>query len=153
MADKPPKVRKGTLKDVVSRPQVRPTFGAILDHFFGLIGGPEKFAKMLLDDYNSAPAGSLTRGKIIDILARGLKTEDAKAGIGDDLGMLAEEDLMRELERREALIRPHLETPDEPAGPARPQEAVRPPARPAGRDPAAAPAPPAGPAPGPRVPG
>jgi hypothetical protein len=148
-AAKKPGRKKAPLKDMVAAPQVRPTLGAIADHFFAQIGGPEAFAKHLADDFQAALPGSLARTKIIDIVARVLKNEDDKHGLGDDLGVLSDEDLLREIERREALLRPYIgdangEQPGRP-GPT-PQPAAKPPAAPAANpDHAAATAPPATP--------
>lgn len=93
----PPSVRAGLKKAV--RGELRdPQVAELVAHFFTAAGGTKAVALLLYQEFTAARPGSITRQRILDMILRGVRFANEKQGVRDDLGLLAEEDLARELE-------------------------------------------------------
>ncbi len=66
------------------------------ESFIEECGGPRKFAKLLWQEYKSAPKGGLVRARTMDMILRCWKYASEKTS-GREAGTLSDEDLEREL--------------------------------------------------------
>lgn len=89
----PESVQKA-LKEGLREPQL----AEISAYFFQAAGGTRAVAKMLWDEFNASAPGSLMRQRILDLVLKATKFANEKSGVVDDLGMLSQEDLERELQ-------------------------------------------------------
>ncbi|HUR52935.1 MAG TPA: hypothetical protein VMZ71_02305 [Gemmataceae bacterium] len=81
-----------TIVEEVLDLQPRPNVDAVIDHFMSNAGGASAFAKMLYDEYTAAPAGSMIRAKIVDLILRRMEKSEER-NRRDDFGGLTDEDL------------------------------------------------------------
>jgi hypothetical protein len=91
----PPKAEH--LRKLVANPPPRPSLQAFLDHWFAVRGGPAQFALDLCQEFDAADPGSLVRSQITTLVLRSMKVADAKEGALDELGLLSDADLDRQL--------------------------------------------------------
>jgi hypothetical protein len=83
----------------------RPTIDAVLDFFFQAAGGADKVGKLLFDEFNSSPPGSLVRNKILELVLRRMERAEERNRV-DDFGELTDEDLRVALKvREEAMLK------------------------------------------------
>ncbi len=89
--DKIKKALTGDLKD----PQVR----EIAAHFFHIAGGPKAVALLLYQEFEASKPGSLMRQRILQLVLNATKYANEQAGRGplDELGLLSEQDIEREI--------------------------------------------------------
>lgn len=88
-------VRDGAVKGEIDQPDL----GRFLSAFFRQAGGEEAVAVMMYDEFVNAKPGSIVRQRILDMILRSTRTLQADTLDMDDLGVLSEEDLQRELDR------------------------------------------------------
>lgn len=69
----------------------------IIAHFMDLCDGPRAFAKMMFDQYMDPDCSPMVKARVLEMLLRSLKFAEAKRGNIDDLGLLNEADLDREI--------------------------------------------------------
>lgn len=69
----------------------------IIAHFMDLCSGPRAFAKMMFDQYMDPKCSPMVKARVLEMLLRSLKFAEAKRGNLDDLGLLNDEDLDREI--------------------------------------------------------
>lgn len=85
------------LRKLVENPPPRPSLQAFLDHWFAVRGGPAQFALDLCQEFDAAEPGSLVRSQITQLVLRSMKVADAKEGALDELGLISDADLERQL--------------------------------------------------------
>lgn len=81
-----------------------PALAEAIEHFIGFAGGTQAFAKMLWDEWLTQKPGSIARQRILELITRTWRMSEIRAGGNEDLGLLSEEDLERELDRRLAKL-------------------------------------------------
>ena len=91
----------------------RPTIDAVLDFFFQAAGGADKVGKLLFDEFNSSPPGSLVRGKILELVLRRMERAEERNRV-DDFGDLTDADLKVALAAREVQMLAQLQPAPEP---------------------------------------
>src|SRR5262245_29850995 len=89
----------GNVKTAISRgPRLRePQLAELAGHFFRVAGGPRQVAQMLYDEFMHGRPGSLVRQRILDMVLRAVKEGARLSPPPPELGILSEEDLLREL--------------------------------------------------------
>lgn len=90
----PPAIRKA-IEGEIKEPQL----AELSAHFFHAAGGPKAVAKMLFDEFAHANPGSQIRQRILDMILRVTRFANQQSGPVDDLGILTDEDLEREVVR------------------------------------------------------
>jgi hypothetical protein len=95
----PPSVKKDLLKAAKAGERMD-TLAGVVERFVRLNGGTDGLAKMLTLEYAEAKPGSLLRQRILDMILRCWKYLDEKTGHIEELGILSDEDLDREFEKR-----------------------------------------------------
>lgn len=95
-----PKGIQQALKRQAIKGEIRqPDLAKLVAHFFKNAGGEGAVAKMLYDEFVAAPPGGIARQRIMDMILRGLKWANESEAPQDDLGILTEDDLERELDQ------------------------------------------------------
>lgn len=96
-----PKARKlpAAVRQALAKGASIPQVGELVSHFVALAGGTQTLAKMMLEEFLAAKAGSIIRQRILDTILRLASGLNSEMGNVDDMDLLATEDLERELER------------------------------------------------------
>jgi hypothetical protein len=76
----------------------------VAEHFFQRVGGPKEFAKLLYDELQASKPGGLIRSRILDMVIQTLKFVSIQAPPLDDMSVLSDEDLERELKKQTAKV-------------------------------------------------
>lgn len=93
-----PKVVKAALRRQTVTGEIRqPDLAKLVTHFFHQAGGEREVAKMLYREFVDAQEGSIVRQRILDMVLRALKFTNEQDPPEDDLGILSDADLDREL--------------------------------------------------------
>jgi hypothetical protein len=87
-----------SVKDAIKGGLREPQLAEIASHFFTAAGGTRAIGQILWNEFNAAPEGSLARQRILDLILRALKFANERSHITDNLGLLSEDDLERELQ-------------------------------------------------------
>jgi hypothetical protein len=74
-----------------------PHLSELLEHFIRFAGGPQALAKMLWDETRASPAGGVVRQRNLDMVTRMWRQVAAGTARSDDLGLISEADIEREL--------------------------------------------------------
>lgn len=77
--------------------QTAPHLSELIEHFFRLMGGPVSFAKEMVVEWHAAKPGSLIRMRILETILRSTRAVNEMQGVGDNTGILDDEDLEREM--------------------------------------------------------
>ena len=93
----PRRVRVGLRRAVVGG-ITDPQLAELVCCFFEEAGGTRAVAKLLYREFKAAKPGTLTRQRILDMILRGMKFANEKNPGRNDLGVLTDDDLTRELE-------------------------------------------------------
>ena len=98
-----------------------PQLAELAGHFITKVGGMRALAGLLAEEFRAAQPGSVVRQRILDMILRALKFANERSGPGDDLSLMEEGEIERNLE---GLLGEILDdgqedqTPDQPgAGP------------------------------------
>ena len=75
-----------------------PDLQDIATYFYKHIGGPEEFAKLLVQDFKKSKAGSLVRTRIAAAILYATRIASEKQPPPKDRGLLSDEDIQAELE-------------------------------------------------------
>lgn len=81
-----------------------PHLSELAEHFIRLRGGPYNVAKMLSQEWDTAPAGGVVRQRILEMLLRVWKSSDEQQKVIEDLGLLSEEDLEKLFQEQVAVL-------------------------------------------------
>lgn len=113
-----PRHIQDALKEQALRGNIRePDLAKMFAHFFDICGGERSVATLLYGEFTNAKEGSMTRQRLLDMIVRGLARLASKQTEDDDLGVLSEEDLERELLELADGVETDAEDSDQPAGP------------------------------------
>ena len=77
-----------------------PDLKQIVNSMFHQIGGEDEFAKILVEELQGSKPNGMVRARILDIMLQMMKQVDAKEGPRQDLGLVSEDDIERDLLRR-----------------------------------------------------
>lgn len=91
-------------KDALADAAPAPTTEALVVSFMAYAGGPQKFAKMLYEEFNAASPGGIVRQRILETLMRGMAKIDADRNPLANLGHLSDEDLDRIIAEKVASV-------------------------------------------------
>jgi hypothetical protein len=69
----------------------------IIAHFLDMCGGARAFAKMMHTQYMDPMCTPMVKSRVLEMLLRSLKFAEGKRRTDDDLGLLSDEDLDREI--------------------------------------------------------
>ncbi len=100
------------LKAAASGARSIPHLSELAEHFISVSGGPRALAKMLYEEWAASAPGTLVRTRILDLMSRIWRYASDTIGHHDDLGILNETDIKRELDK---IIEDRSEAP--PPGP------------------------------------
>lgn len=101
MSDKP---QPKNIKELFDAAAPAPTTEAMVVAFMRFAGGPEKFAKMLYDEFVSAPRGGMVRQQILSAIMRGMQGIDRDKNPLHNLGDLSIDDLQRLVDQKSAAL-------------------------------------------------
>jgi hypothetical protein len=93
----PPFVMHGLKEQAVAGKTREPDLAKIVSHWFDVIGGERAFARLLASEFHAAPEGSQVRQRILDMIFRALAKMADAAPAEDDLSVLNEGDIEKEL--------------------------------------------------------
>lgn len=99
-------------KDAMADAAPAPTTEALVVAFMTYAGGPSKFAQLLYNEFNAAPAGGIVRSRILETLMRGMAKIDSDKNPLANLGHLSDEDLDRIIAEKVASIQQKREKAD-----------------------------------------
>lgn len=74
-----------------------PHISALVESFIAAAGGMEAFGDLLWKDFQEAKPGSMTRLRVYDLISHAWRFSQQRDGGRDDLGILNEADLEREM--------------------------------------------------------
>lgn len=78
----------------------QPQMANVAGHFLQMVGGERAFAKILLDEYRSEKSTPTMKARIMQMILGAMRfANERQNGIGDDLGLMNDEDLAKTLER------------------------------------------------------
>lgn len=87
----------GAMEQAIKKRQGLPHLSDLAEHFVQVAGGPRQVARMMYQEWLAAREGSVVRARILDLLTRVWRFASESQPRVDDLGVLTEADLEREL--------------------------------------------------------
>lgn len=103
-------VRNALVEQAVKGKVKEPDLAKLVSHFFDICGGEQSVARLLYQEFVAADPGSLARQRILDMLFRCLAKVTDRTPPDDDMGVLTDGDLEREILELTGEIESHGET-------------------------------------------